>query len=167
MPMINKFFGKNRKKKQLQEVNEAFVFDKAKYHMESALEDGLTEVHAFVQTGLFVAWVIKNDLYSDFLKDEGKDKIEQIKKENIAPCEMYIYLDGVLAGEFLNKLGYNFTADYFEFDNGDYLDDYEKAVGHKYTSSYGVENTWKNYHKIAKVLDRRFAAYKKTINLAY
>ena len=56
------------KKKKLIEVDEDFVFDKAKYHFESIEEAGLDEEQAYVHNGMFFAWIIKNDLYSDFFK---------------------------------------------------------------------------------------------------
>ncbi|MXV37760.1 hypothetical protein GO491_03555 [Flavobacteriaceae bacterium Ap0902] len=58
--MLGKLF--NKKNKELREVDESFVFHKAKYHFDSINEAELEEEQAYVPTGLFFAWIIKNDL---------------------------------------------------------------------------------------------------------
>ncbi|VAW11237.1 hypothetical protein MNBD_BACTEROID03-1398 [hydrothermal vent metagenome] len=149
------------KKKELIEIDESFVFDKAKYHFESINEAELDEEQAYVHTGLFFAWIIKNDLYSEFLLEESPEEIEQTKNEKISPSELYMNWDGVLIGEVLNQIGYNFATDYFDFENGDYVNDYEKTLCSTDPDIFRVKNTWGNYHKIAKIIDVKFESWNK------
>lgn len=152
----------NKKDEELKEVDEVYVFDKAKYHFDSIDEAGLDEEQAFVHTGLFFAWIIKNDLYSEFLLEESKEEIEQTKTEEITPCELYMNWDGVFIGELLNKVGFNFALDYFEFENGEYVNDYELTLTSENDPDiFRVKNRWENYHKIAKVIDKRFKKWSK------
>jgi hypothetical protein len=158
--MFGKLF--NKKKKELKEVDESFVFDKAKYHFDSINEAELDEEQAYVHTGLFFAWIIKNDLYSEFLLEESKDEIEKTKSEKISPSELYMNWDGVLIGELLNKIGFNFAMEYFEFDNGEYVNDYEETLSSEDDPDiFRVKNNWENYHKIAKIIDKRFEKWNK------
>ena len=146
----------SKKKKELIEIDESFVFDKAKYHFESINEAELDEEQAYVHTGLFFAWIIKNGLYSEFLLEESPEEIEQTKNEKISPSELYMNWDGVLIGELLNQIGYNFATDYFDFENGDYVNDYEETLCSTDPDIFRVKNTWKNYHKIAEIIDLKF-----------
>lgn len=148
-------------KKKLINIDESFVFDKAKYHFESINEAGLDEEQAYIHTGLFFAWIIKNDLYSKLLLKENPIEIEQTKNEKIPPSQIYMDWDGVLIGELLNQVGYNFTTDYFDFSNGDYADDYSEILCANDPDIFRVKNTWDNYHKIAKTIDKRFIDWKK------
>ena len=157
--MFGKLF--NKKKKELIEIDENFVFDKAKYHFESISEAELDEEQAYVHTGLFFAWIIKNNLYSEFLLEESPEEIEQTKNERISPSELYMNWDGVLIGELLNQIGYNFTTDYFDFENGDYVNDYEETLCSTDPDIFRVKNTWENYHKIAERIDVKFDKWNK------
>ncbi|WP_458574136.1 DUF7832 domain-containing protein [Paenibacillus alvei] len=38
------------------------IFDKAKWHYEGEFSQKLSTAQAYVPTGMFVAWLIKNDL---------------------------------------------------------------------------------------------------------
>ena len=147
--------------KKLREVDESYVFDKAKYHFESIDKAQLDEEQAYVHTGLFFAWIIKNDLYSEFLMEESLEEIESTKKEKISPIEMYMNWDGVLIGELLNKIGYNFALEYFDFENGEYVNDYEMILANDDPDIFRVKNNWENYHKIAKIIDERFEKWNK------
>lgn len=154
-------FGKLFNKKKLKEVDEGFVFDKAKYHFDSILAVELDEEQAYVHTGMFFAWIIKNDLYSEFLLEESQEEIELTKKEKISPSELYMNWDGVLIGELLNKIGYNFAAEYFDFENGEYVNDYELTLASNDPDIFRVKNNWESYHKIAKVITERFEKWNK------
>ncbi|WP_237762969.1 hypothetical protein [Paenibacillus sp. A3] len=53
-----------------------YVFDKAKWHYEGDFPQELDVFHAYVPTGMFVAWVIKNDLSSKRSRKEDALDIE-------------------------------------------------------------------------------------------
>lgn len=110
---------------------------------------------------MFFAWIIKNDLFSEFLMEESQNEIELTKNEKIPPSELYMNWDGVLIGELLNKIGFNFAIEYFDFENGEYVYDYEMILASDDPDMFRVKNNWENYHKIAKLIDERFEKWNK------
>ncbi len=64
---------------------------------------------------------------SEFFIKETGNEIKKLKSRQISPSEIYINWDGVLNGKMLNKEGFNFALDYFDFDRGTYMQDYEKV----------------------------------------
>ncbi len=157
--MFNKLFGK--RKKQLKEVDDKYVFDKAKFHDNSISEAGLDDVQSFVHSGIFLSWIVRNDLISDYLLKECTRLIKLTKTEKVSPTELYEYLDGGLIGELFNKVGYNFALDYFDFDTGYYVEDYDTALTLNEPDIFRAANTWESYHKIAKIMDSRFEKWAK------
>jgi hypothetical protein len=150
-----------KRKKELKDVDESYVFDKAKYHFESIKEADLDEEQAYIHTGMFLAWIVKNNLFSEFFMEESQNEIELTKSEKIPPSELYMNWDGVLIGELLNKIGFNFAIEYFDFDNGEYVNDYEMILASDDPDMFRVKNNWENYHKLAKVIDERFEKWNK------
>ena len=149
---------KNSFKNKLKEVDESYVFDKAKFHFDSVEEAGLEESQAYVHTGLFLAWLINNGLISDFFREESGAALERTTLRTDRPSEIYRDWDGVLVGEMLNKEGFNFALSYFDFDNGQYLKHFEKILCAKGNHIIAVDDSWENYDKIKPAID---AAYKK------
>jgi hypothetical protein len=68
--------------------------------------------------------------------------------------------DGKFTNEDLNDEGNAFAAEYFDFQKGQYLSDYEKNLGVDLPSLYHVADTWDNFEKIKPILDRRLAAWR-------
>ncbi len=62
------------------------VYDKAKYHFETIENSGLPEIHAYIHTGMYLGWLIENDLFdNEFLDDFGDDVPRFKNKEITAP----------------------------------------------------------------------------------
>ncbi len=156
MMIFGKLFGQKMK-----EVDHGYVFDKAEYHLESVFDAGLDEDHAYVHSGLFLAWLVDNDLVSDFFKEESEDDIQKLKKRESSPCQIFMNWDGVLIGELLNKEGFNFAMYYFDFENGKYLSDYENTLCKDLPDMYHVKDSWENYEKIKVVIDKAHEKWKK------
>ena len=145
-----------KKRNRLMDVDEHFVFDKAKYHFESVDYADLEEKQAYIHTGLFFAWIIKNNLYSEEFLDEFEEQIEETRSERVSPAELYMNLDGEFIGELLNLAGYNFAMHYYHLHTGEYIHDYESIFGSKKPDIYRVEDNWENYNIIAKVIDEKY-----------
>jgi hypothetical protein len=150
-------------RKPYKKVNEVYVFDKAKYHEEAVLNAGLDEDQSFVHTGLFFAWLIEKELFSEFFKTESEELIPKFKSREITPCEIYKFWDGTLIGEMMNVEGYNFSIYYFDLDKGQYLSDYAKVFQVELTSTdtYKIKDTWENYEKIKITIDNVYDNWKK------
>lgn len=59
-------FGIFNKKKELLAVDLNFVFDKAKYHLETIDNLNLDDNQAYVHSGFFFSWLINNDYIAIF-----------------------------------------------------------------------------------------------------
>ena len=142
---------------KLIDVDYDYVFDKAEYHTETMVEEGLSEDQAYVHIGLFFAWLINNDLTDKDFNDENSEEIKSHKKREISPCQIFKNWDGVLIGEQLNKLGYNFAINYYDKK---YLDDYQKGLKISDDDLFKVEDSWENYDQLKKTLDKAFKKWK-------
>ena len=89
--------------------------------------------------------------------------IAQTKNQEVLPCEAYMNCDGALIGDLLNQVGYNFALDYYEFDKGEYVDDYVSTYNLESTDIFNVQNSWENYNKISKRIDKRFVKWKRRV----
>lgn len=68
---------------------------------------------------------------------------------------------GVLMLSDLHETGNRFSLHYFNLENGQYLDDYERTLGTELPSLYYVEDSWDNYNQLKPVLDKRFAEWQQ------
>lgn len=132
------------------------VYDKAKYHYDGDYPKGLARKQAFVHTGMFVGWLVEHDMIAkDFLSET-----EGFKDRKITGAEIYKAWDGRLTSDILTDEGNRFAADYFDFERGQFLDDYEKILIKDLPSMYHVKNTWENYEAIRVKIDERYAEWK-------
>jgi hypothetical protein len=143
-------------------IDSTYVFDKAKYHIESVVSDKLPDSQAFVHTAFFIVWCVEKELINDQFRQQFKNQIEKIKSKQVSPTKLYQDMDGVFIGGILTLEGYNFALKYFDFSNGQYLRDYEKLnfLTRKNKSIYGVEDTWLNYEIVRELLDKKYSKWK-------
>lgn len=142
---------------KLKSVDDVHVFDSADYHFETMQEEGLSEDQAYVHIGLYFAWIINNDLTSEYFKEENQEDIIAHKNRTVSPCQLFKNWDGVLIGEILNKTGYNFTLSYYDQK---YLDDYQKGLKISDDDLFKTEDSWENYDKLVNILDKAFKKWK-------
>lgn len=141
---------------------EPFVYDKAKYHYDGEYPDDLPEEQAFVHTGMFLGWMLDHDLYdSDFWQDVA-GYVASFKAREMTGARVYEYAcDGVLVDEMLNAEGNAFTQDYFDFERGKYMEDYEELLVGDLPSTYHVEDTWGNYKIISERISDRYGEWRR------
>lgn len=146
-------------------MQKTIVYDKAKYHFDAEnYPKDLPMEQAYVHTGMFLGWIIDNNLFNKefFAELDIQKDIDAFKNRQIKATDIYQnQLDGALTNEDLNEEGNAFAQCYFDFDKGQYIQDYTKVFGLKAGNSYAVENTWENYEKIKKIVDRRYTQWKK------
>ncbi|MGR6002139.1 DUF7832 domain-containing protein [Bacillus cereus] len=140
---------------------ETIVYDKAKYHYEGDFPQELPMEQAFVHTGMFLGWIIDNHLFSDEFLEETEEEINKFKLRKMTGTQVYMFWDGVLSDDMLNDEGNQFAIDYFDFEKGLYLDDYDD-VFLECDTLYQVQDTWGNYFKLKEVIDTRYKEWKKT-----
>jgi hypothetical protein len=141
---------------------EPYVYDKAKYHYGSDYPEGLPEKQAYVHTGMFLGWILDHDLYDPDSWQGTAGYIGSFKAREMTGARVYEYAcDGVLLDEMLIAEGNAFSQDYFDFERGKYLQDYEELLVKGLPSLYHVEDTWENYEVIARRISDRHAEWQR------
>jgi len=137
------------------------VYDKGKYHYGGNFPAELDEFQGLIHTGMYIGWLIDKNLLSTELSEELKDPINEFKSRQTTGAEFFQqYLDETLLIEQLNEEGNRFSLEYFDFDTGGYLTDYENTLAKTLPSLYHVEDSWNNFNKISIVIDDRYVKWK-------
>jgi hypothetical protein len=150
-------------------------YDDASWHYGGDYPKDLPNESAATHIGMFLQWLIENDLISAEFKEIANDEIRQVKEREISGAELLINVcDEALIDDDLNELGANFAIDYYnnetEFSKqyASFTDDYAKVFddkaernGFEYKSIYHVENTFENYDLLKPIIDKRFEQWKK------
>ncbi|HPQ71828.1 MAG TPA: hypothetical protein PKW95_22070 [bacterium] len=139
---------------------ESIAYDKAKWHYGGEFPEDLDDYQGFVHTGMFLGWLMENDLVSDFFKSEGLDCLQRFLARESTGAQIYEEWDGVLTSEMLSDLGNAFAQDYYDITAGGYMADYETTLCKGLPTTYHVRDTWENYEKIKQVIDRRYQAWR-------
>jgi hypothetical protein len=133
------------------------VYDKAKWHIGSNFPEGLENYQAFVHTGMFLGWLVDNNLVSEEFAAENGQDITLFKNREITGAQLYEKAcDGVLLLEDLSERGNRFALHYFEFSMGLFPLDYNSTLCRSLPSIFHVADTWDNYNLIKLVFDNRF-----------
>jgi hypothetical protein len=133
------------------------VYDKAEYHYDGDFPKGLPRKQAFVHTGMFVGWLIEHDMIAEGFLEETQG----LKERKVSGARVYKAWDGCLNSDMLTEEGRQFASDYFDFEHGQFLDDYEALLVKDLPSLYHVADTWENYNLIKSKIDERYDVWKK------
>jgi hypothetical protein len=99
--------------------NTVDVYDKAKWHFGGNFPEDLDIFQGYVHTGMFLGWLIDNDLVSDQFKEDFEEEINEFKEHELTGPQIFERCcDGVLTLEELNEQGNRFALPYFNFDTG-------------------------------------------------
>lgn len=80
----------------------------------------------------------------------------------ITPGHFMAVCDGKLVDDMINEEANAFTAEYYDIENGQYLDDYEDLLGEDVQDLYHVADTWENFDRLAPAIAQRFATWQAT-----
>jgi hypothetical protein len=142
-------------------------YDKAKWHFEGDYPEDLPPENGGTHIGMFLAWTILNGLEGEPHRKESKRDLTRVRNRKMTGRDfLFRNCDGVLTEEDLNDEGNAFARSYFADPDrggyGKYMADYAKALDTAaLPSEYHVEDTWENYDKLAALIDRRYAAWRK------
>jgi hypothetical protein len=137
------------------------VYDKAKYHFGSVHGHGLPEIHAYIHTGMFVGWLIDNALLDEEFSEECEEDIQRFLKREITAPQLFQLWDGALVDDMLSDEGNAFADCYFNLQSGDYIDEYIKTLCGALKSEFHVEDNWKNYNRIARVVSQGYRKWQR------
>lgn len=135
------------------------AYDRSDWHSGGDYPKELPEENAGTHIGIFLAWVINNDLIGEIHRSESIDVLDAVKNRTITGRD---FLESQCDTKFwevdLNEDGNNFAKSYYE--TGEYFKDYEIRLAGRLPTLYHVENTWENYDLIAPTISSRFSAWK-------
>ena len=98
------------------------VTDKAKWHYGGDFPEDLPDENGATHIGMYLAWIINNNLQGDFFDEEMADGLSDLRSRKITGRDFLIdYCDEVLMGEEFSEEGLAFSEDYYEKD---YIFDY-------------------------------------------
>lgn len=139
----------------------AYVYDKAKWHYNDDYPKTLLPFQAYVHTGMFVTWLIINNLLFYKIADEYQESIHLVKQGKMSGARFFEkHLDGSLSSNDLSEEGNAFARQYLNKDDNVYLTDYIDCLAGSLPSEYHVQDSLENYKKIATIIDERYYKFK-------
>lgn len=136
-------------------------FDDASFHSDGNFPEDLPPEAGATHIGMFLTWLIINDLESDWLKEEAADGIASLKSRLVTPGSFTLdFFDGKFTDEDVSETGKAFTLAYFDLQKGAYIDDYHVTLSKDLPSVYHTEDSWENYDKLSRVIDQRYSEWK-------
>jgi len=138
------------------------AIDRIDWHYSSDFPENLPDENGGTHIGMYLAWIINNNLQGELHNEESCEALEDMRSRKITGRDFLIdECDEKFWEEDLNDESLAFTEDYY---SDEYISDYEKTLAENLPSLYHVEDSWKNYDKIALVIDERFRQWKQSRN---
>jgi hypothetical protein len=138
-------------------------YDDASWHYDGDFPEGLPTEAGATHIGMFVAWCMLNGLAGPIHTDEFPDELRSLESREITPGQFVIRAcDEKFTDEDLTDEGNKFALAYFGTPGGmaQYVTDYEDTLSRGEATLYHIKDSWENYDKLAKVIDRRFNEWK-------
>jgi hypothetical protein len=112
---------------------------------------------------MYLAWALLSGMAGEIHIEEMPETLSSLRAREKTPGAFFLAIcDGKFTDEDLNELGNLFTSEYFDFERGHYLADYEATMAQGLPELYYVKDSWENYERLAPVLDARFHEWKKS-----
>ncbi|RAV21217.1 hypothetical protein [Paenibacillus contaminans] len=145
---------------------EIYVFDKAKWHYEGDFPQELDSYQAYVPSGMFIAWVIKNDLTGKRSRKDDAADIELVKRNEMTGAQFFRRnWDGVLSSKELSDEADSFAREYLDIHNDLYTAvDFTNVLAAGLPTIYHVEDSFENYRKIEPIITERYRDWKRRRN---
>ncbi len=137
------------------------IYDNAKNHFLGNFPDSLPIEQAYVHIGMYLGWIIDNELYSPYFEEEAGTEIYRFKRRELSATILSEIWDGYLGYELFNDEGNLFTYHYY--GGGIYKNDYEKLLVKDLPSYYHVDDSWDNYGLLSERISKRFEEWKKML----
>jgi hypothetical protein len=139
------------------------TYDKIDWHSGNNFPKELPPENGGTHIGMFLTWIITNNLIGLLHIENSKKSIEKVKNHQMTGKEFLVKeCDSKFWDEDLNDEGNSFAKFYYanEDDYGVYIDDYS-IVFNDYETLYHVEDNWINYNKIEPVITKRYKEWKE------
>ncbi len=137
-------------------------YDDASWHSGGEFPSDLPPEAGATHTGMYVAWALLSGLAGTLHIHEFPDELVSLRERTITPGAFFLKtFDGKFTDEDLSEEGNAFTQEYFDFENGKYLEDYELVFLNNLPSIYHVADSWKNFDLLRPILDSRLAEWRR------
>ncbi|WP_306352553.1 hypothetical protein [Flavobacterium sp. '19STA2R22 D10 B1'] len=139
------------------------TYDKIDRHTGNKFPKNLSFANGGTHIGIFLAWIINNDLLNEMHLENSKEAVNKVKSKIITGRDFLIrQCESKFSSEDLNEMGNKFATFYYADQSGygKYIDDYADIFS-QYESLYHVEDNWKNYGLMATIITRDFLHWKK------
>lgn len=135
-------------------------YDDASWHYGGDFPGDLPIEAAATHTGMFVAWALLSGLSGQLHAVDLPEDLVALRGRSISPGTFFLTrCDGKFVDDNLSERGNAFAAEYFSFEHGRYLADYEGVFGEHLPSLYHVPDTWESFDRLKPLLDDRFSAW--------
>jgi hypothetical protein len=138
------------------------IYDRAKHHFLGQFPSILPIEQAYVHIGMFLGWMLEQNLYSIIFEEEEAHQVLRFKSREITCSILSALWDGYLGEDLFNDEGNAFSIYYYQ--SGMYRRDYQDVLADDLPSMYHVEDTWENFDKISACILQRFEEWKSTSN---
>jgi|JI10StandDraft_1071094.scaffolds.fasta_scaffold49939_5 hypothetical protein len=139
------------------------AIDNAEWHYSGDFPKNLPDENGGTHIGIYLTWILMNRLEGSEILEDNKKACEKVRARKMTGRDfLFEYLDGKLSEYDLNPEARAFTLKYYDPNDSEYCDDYLKALKISMKQFYEVKDTWSNYDKVAKLMDKSFAMWKAT-----
>lgn len=136
------------------------VYDRAYWHFGGEYPEDLPRVNGGTHIGMFLAWVINNNLEGEVHKLESQESLSAVRNREMTGRDFLIKeCSEKFTEDDLNEKGNAFALDYYESDT--YFSDYKTALAEDIPSLYHVEDSWDNYQILAPVISSRYIKWQR------
>jgi hypothetical protein len=140
-------------------------YDRMDWHHGGDYPEGLPTENSGTHIGMYLAWIINNDLHGDLFRQESNESIQKVLRREWTGRDFLINeCDEKFWEDDMNDEGNEFTKFYYETQEGNeisyFFEDYAGLFGETVDSIYEVENTWDNYDKLRSLIDKRYSDWK-------
>ena len=135
------------------------VYDLAKNHFLGDFPASLPIEKAYLHIGIYMGWVIENELYSEYFEEEASSEIYRFSRREIGCIILAEIWNGALSHELFNEQTNLFT--FYYYAGGLFKKDYTEVLVTSQKTIYHVDDSWENFEKISRRISERYKAWKK------
>lgn len=121
--------------------------------------------HPYLHIGMYLGWVIENNLYSRIFEDEASTEIFRFKRKEISCTALSVIWCNYLTLEHFNRQGISFSMIYFT--SGLFSQDSDELLREDLPSTGHVHDTWRNYEKLKMRITMRYSEWNKLKSFFY
>lgn len=137
------------------------AFDKMDWHAVT-FPDSIPYENAGTHIGIYLAWLINNELLHEDWQEEFVKAIARVKnRESTGRDILMEYFDETLSEDIMTDEALEFTGEYYD---SAYIDDFADALAaEEHDSEFAVylhDDTWENYDMVEPVITAKFEKWR-------